>query len=189
MKRIAILSSVLALGVLTALTSGHFLAPKPAPTRIVRAQWKNIYRTTAGLVAGADLIVIANHMYAEPGRSVGEGEDATPFTNNAFAINSILKGENDGPTLVLEQTGGIMGNGAVLNIDDGGPYEPGATYLLFLKSTGEGSYYLINHQARYRVTDGVLEGVDPTDEVVARMHGLSLDRSVNIIEKRVRMLE
>ncbi|HLG14061.1 MAG TPA: hypothetical protein VJH03_05955 [Blastocatellia bacterium] len=189
MKRIVILSLTLALGVVVALAVGSFLTPKPQPAQTAMAHWKNIYKTTGGLVAGADLIVTADHLWAEPGRVVGEGEDATPFTNNTFAVGSILKGVHEDSTLVLEQTGGVTADGAVFNINDGGPYQPGEPYLLFLKSKGDGTYYLINHQARYRIVDGFLEGVDPTDPVVARFNGMSLDRGFNVIEKKVRTLE
>jgi hypothetical protein len=190
MKRIAILSMSLALGVLIALALGHFLIAKPPTTRTLQAQWKDVYRTPGGLVAGADLIVIADHMRAEPGRVVGEGEDATLFTNNTFVVESTLKGVHEELTLKLEQTGGIAADGQVFNINDGGPYEPGSRYLLFLKSTGDGSYYLISHQARYRIDEGeVLEGVDPTDRVVSRLHKLTLDRGRKEIKGRLKMIE
>ena len=189
MKRIAILIVSLAMGVVTALAVGHFVTAKRQPAHVIQAQWKNVYRTTGGLVAGADLVVIASHMSAEPGRVVGEGEDATPFTNNTFAVESILKGVHEGTTLMLEQTGGVMANGQVYNIDDGGPYEPGATYMLFLKGRGDGSYYLINYQARYKLVDGLLEGVDPTDRVVARLHGRTFDEGREMVFKRARLLE
>lgn len=189
MKRIAILSAALATGVITAVAVSHFLIPKGPAVTTAAAHWKDLYRTPGGLVAGANLVVVADHLWAEPGRIAGDGDDVTPFTNNTFAVGRILRGVHEGATLVLEQTGGIMANGTIFNINDGGPYEPGESYLLFLKRTGEGSYYLISHQARYRVRDGFLEGVDPTDPVVAQMHGQSLDRGLKIVEKRARIME
>lgn len=190
MKRIVILSLSLAMGVVIALAAGHLLMAKPKPTRTIQAQWKDVYRTSGGLVAGADLIVVADHMSAEPGRVVGEGEDATPFTNNKFAVESILKGVHEDVTLLVEQTGGITAGGQVFNINDGGPYEPSGRYLLFLKSTGDGSYYLISHQARYRIEEGdVLEGVDPTDRVVSQFHRRTLNRGRDVIQTRLRLLE
>jgi hypothetical protein len=189
MKRIVILSLALAMGVVAALAAGSFLIAKQQTTRTLQAQWKDVYRTPGGLVAGADLIAIANHISAEPGRVVGEGEDATPFTNNTFAVESILKGVHEDVTLMLEQTGGVMAEGQVFNINDGGPYEPGGRYLLFLKSRGDGTYYLISHQARYRIESDVLEGVDPTDRVVSQLHMRTLDRGRDVIQKRLKLLE
>lgn len=189
MKRIAILSVSLAMGVVTALAAAHFLMAKPQPTRTIQAQWKDVYKTTGGLVAGADLIAIAYHDSAEPGRVVGEGEDATPFTNNTFVVESILKGVHGELTLMLEQTGGIAADGQLFSIDDGGPYEKGGRYLLFLKSSGDGSYYLISHQARYRIEGDVLEGLDPTDQVVSQLHGQALDRGRDTVKKLVKLLQ
>jgi hypothetical protein len=189
MKKIAILSLSLVMGVVTAMATGNFIMSKRQPTITVQAQWKNIYKTAGGLVAGADLVVEAEHIMAMPGRVVGEGEDATPFTDNTFAVSRILKGVHEGNELIIEQTGGLMGNGQVLNINDGGPYRSGAGYLLFLKSTGDGKYYLINHQARYEIKDGMLEGVDPTDPVVASMHMRTLDAGRTLVRKRARLVE
>jgi hypothetical protein len=187
MRKILVLSVALVAGVVTAVVVGQ-LVSEPQPHRAV-AQWKNVYRTTGGLVAGADLIVLADHLGAEPGRVVGEGEDATPFTNNTFAIRQLLRGKHDGIELVVEQTGGLMADGSVFDINDGGPYARGATYMLFLKK-GEGdAYYVINHQARYEVKDDILEGVDPTDAVVARMHGRTLDSGREMVLRRARMLD
>lgn len=189
MKRIAILSLSLAMGVITALAVGNFVMPKRQPTLTVQAQWKNIYKTPGGLVAGADLVVEAAHIMAMPGRVVGEGEDATPFTDNTFAIGRILKGVHEGDELILEQTGGIMADGQLFGINDGGPYKPGAGYLLFLKSTGDGKYYLINHQARYEIVGDALEGVDPTDPVVARMQQYNLADGRELVRKRAKLIE
>lgn len=189
MKRIAILSLSLAIGVVSALAAGNFIMSKRPSTVTVKAHWKNIYKTPGGLVAGADLVVEAEHLMAAPGRVVGEGEDATPFTDNSFAVSRILKGEHNGGDLVVEQTGGVMGNGQILYIDDGGAYKPGAGYLLFLKLTGDGKYYVISYQARYEIIDGRLEGVDPTDPVVARLQGGTLDQGRSLVRKRAKLVE
>lgn len=184
MKRILLLSTILVAGVATAWSIGHF-ALQPPKTIVASAQWKNVYRTQSGLVAGADLIVLAEHSFAQPGRVVGQGEDALPFTNNTFRVEKILKGEYEGRELVVEQTGGMMADGTIYNIDDGGAYIPGAQYLLFLKSNEVGAFYVINHQARYRLIGDTLEGVDPTDAVVASFHRVGVDEAGASILRRV----
>jgi hypothetical protein len=189
MKKIAILSLSLVMGVVMAMAVGNFIMSKRQTTFTVQAQWKNIYKTPGGLVAGADLVLEAEHIMAMPGRVVGEGEDATPFTDNTFAVSRILKGVHEGNELVIEQTGGVMADGQVLNINDGGPYKSGTSYLLFLKSTGDGKYYLINHQARYEINGDILEGVDPTDPVVASMHMRTLEQGRTMVAKRARLVE
>lgn len=183
MKKILLPSAVLVAGIMTAWSVGHF-AFQPPKTIHASAQWKNVYRTQSGLVAGADLIVMAEHSFAQPGRLIGEGDEALPFTNNTFKIEKILKGEYEGTELVIEQTGGIMANGTVYNIDDGGAYLPGARYLLFLKSNEVGAFYVINHQSRYRMIGESLEGVDPTDNVVASFHRANFIEAGERIRKR-----
>jgi hypothetical protein len=185
MKRFAVLSLALVLGIATALAVGHFAVAAPN-TLQARAQWAEIYRTPMGLVAGADLIILAKHVTAEPGRITGD----TPFTYNGFEIQQVLKGVHNGRDLILEQTGGLRNDGVILGIDDGGPFVPGHQYLLFLKAQGNGVYYQINHQARYEIEqDGLLKGVDPTDGVVASFHGRALDEALTSVERRVRMVQ
>lgn len=189
MRKLLWYSAVLAAGVAVALISGHFALEKHPQTLHGVAQWKDVYRTTSGLVAGADLIVEAEHLAAEAGRMVGEGGDATPFTNNTFAVVEILKGEHNGTEFVVEQTGGILPGGEVFDINDGGPYKQGQRYLLFLKDRGDGIYYAINHQARYEIVDGILQGVDPTDRVVAQVHGWPLDVVRDPIRERAKLFK
>ena len=186
MKKFAVLSLALVLGVATALAASHFAAPAPQTVQ-AKAQWAEVYRTPGGLVAGADLIVLAKHVESQPGRVVGD----LPFTYNGFAIQRVLKGAHDGSALVVEQTGGLMKNGLILGIDDGGPFVPGRSYLLFLKAQGaNGVYYQINHQARYEIErDGRLKGVDPADAVVARFNGRSLDEASAVVEHRIHRIQ
>lgn len=180
MRKLAVLSLVLVLGVATALAANRFVAPASESVQ-AKVQWAEVYRTPGGLVAGADLIVLARHVASQPGRVVGD----VPFTYNGFEIQETLKGVHDGRDLVVEQTGGLTKGGLILSIDDGGPYVPGRSYLLFLKAQGaNGVYYQINHQARYEIDRaGILKGVDPTDGVVARFNGRSLDEATGVVER------
>lgn len=186
MKKIAVLSLALAFGVATAMAVGQFAPPAPNTIQ-AKAQWAEVYHTPGGLVAGADLIVLARHVASQPGRVVGD----MPFTYNGFEIRKVLKGAHDSRDLVVEQTGGLMKNGLLLGIDDGGPFVPGRSYLLFLKSqAASGVYYQINHQARYELgRDGMLKGVDPTDAVVARFNGRSLDEASAVVEHRIHRIQ
>jgi hypothetical protein len=186
MKKIAVLSLALAFGVATAVAVGQLAVPA-AKTVQAKAQWAEVYRTPGGLVSGADLIVVAKHVASQPGRVVGD----VPFTYNGFEIRRVLKGVHDDRELVVEQTGGLMKDGLILGIDDGGPFVPGRSYLLFLKAQGaDGVYYQINHQARYELgRDGMLKGVDPADAVVALFNGRSLDEASAIVERRIRMVQ
>lgn len=182
MKKVAVLALALIIGVVAAMAVGSVIA-KPHEIQ-AKAQWAEVYRTPAGLVGGADLIVIARHVMSQPGRVVG----TVPYTYNGFAIDSVLKGVADSRDLVVEQTGGRMDE-VILGIDDGGPFSPGKTYLLFLKSQGNGVYYQINHQARYEIDGDTLIGVDPEDRVVAAFNGRPVARARGIIERRVQLME
>lgn len=168
MKKIAILALSLALGFAGTVAVGHLLQKEQPSFEAHRAQWEEVYRTRGGLVAGADLVVVARHVLAEPGRVVG----TVPFTYNGFEVERVVKGTFQGRDLILEQTGGRLGE-KVVSIDDGGPFVSGQSYLLFLKAQpgSTGVYYQINHQARYAIENGRLAGVDPTDAVVAGLHG------------------
>lgn len=188
MRKLAIFGLALVAGVVTALVVGYFASEQPK-TLHARVQWERVYRTPVGLIADADLIVEAKHVAAEPGRAAGEGEDATPFTNNTFAVESVLKGEFHDTDLVVEQTGGMMPDGVLMDVNDGGPFEPGESYLLFLKEQGNGMYFVINHQARYQINADVLQGVDPTDDVVAELHGQRLRTIREPIRGLVRLLQ
>ncbi len=188
MKKILALTTALVMGVVTAVAVGRLVTSKPK-TITAKAQWKNVYRTQSGLVAGADLIVLAEHVSAELGRFAGHDEDALPFTNNTFKVEKILKGDYEGSELVVEQTGGVMANGMIFSIDDGGPYEVGGRYLLFLNSNEKGAFYVINHQARYHVRGDELEGVDPTDPVVASFHRAKFDDAGETIRERMKLFK
>jgi hypothetical protein len=183
MKRFAVLSLALVLGVAAAPVAGRAAAAFKPQTVQAGAQWAEIYRTPDDLVAGADLIVIAKHVESQPGRVVG----TIPFTFNGFQIESVVKGVHDRDDLVVESTGGMMKDNVILGIDDGGPFVPGHRYLLFLKAQGaNGVYYQINHQARYEIDRaGMLKGVDPTEPVVAAFNGRPLSDTLDKVERRV----
>ncbi len=182
MKKMLVLSLALVVGFATALVVGKAVSdPQPVTAR---AQWVDFYRTPTGLIAGADLIVVARHVTAQPGRVVG----SVPYTMNGFQIEQTIKGMHDGPALLVEQTGGRAGQ-IIVNIDDGGPFEEGRSYLLFLKSQGNGVFYQINHQARYEIDGDRLVGVDPTDEVVSAFHGREFDTAVGFVRDRADRLK
>ena len=85
---------------------------------------------------------------------------------------------------MLERTGGLdPATGTYLNVDaDGGAYDTGSVYLLFLKEQpGTGYYFLINDQARYEVLDGHLEAIEETGAVAEVLLGLSLGEAIDAI--------
>ncbi len=188
-KQLFVMGGLAAAGFGVAVFAGHAFLHRDQPV-LARAQWTDVYETSGGLIAGADLIVEVELLNAAPGRTVGEGWSATPFTNNRFRIVETLKGAHHGQVLTVEQTGGALDSGVIMNIDDGGPFEKGVRYLLFLKNKGEGDgmYYQINHQARYKIYADMLEGVDPEDPVVKEFHWQRMKDSRDLIKAKVRDL-
>lgn len=185
MKNFAIKSIAFALGLATAFAVGSYVTPEPA-SETVAAMWAHHFKTPTGLVAGADLVVIAEHVAAQPGRVVG----STPYTDNGFLVHQVLKGRFQGRELVVEQTGGLRDDGSVLLINDGGAYVRGQRYLLFLKDQGNGVHYLINAQGRYEIGDnGRLTGLEPDDAVVAAYHGQPVHRAMLDVTKRAEMVK
>lgn len=182
MKRMLVLSLALVVGFATARVVGKAVSGPQTVTS--QAQWVDVYRTPSGLIAGADLVVVAKHISAQPGRVVG----SVPYTMNGFEIEQLIKGVHNGPALLLEQTGGRAGE-IIVNIDDGGPFKEGRSYLLFLKSQGNGVFYQINHQARYELDGDRMVGVDPTDSVVAAFHNRGFDAVTNFVRDRADRLK
>ncbi len=115
----------------------------------LRAHWADDYRNLREMVGGVDVVVVATNVLSQPGRvEDADTGNPLPFTNQFFRSEQVLKGQVGG-NFVVEQTGGSVG-GAVLSIDDGGPYSPGSRYLLFLnKQPDTDMYYLVNPQGRF----------------------------------------
>lgn len=156
-----------------------FEAPAEGP--VLHVTWAFHADTLAELAGRADLVVLAEHVLTRPGRTAGRGEDAIPFTLNGFRALSTLVGEVEGAVVLVEQTGGARPDGRRLSIHDGGPFRTGERYLLFLQSKGNGLYFQINDQARYRVEEGRLAAVAPGDPVAAALHGRPVERALELV--------
>ena len=190
MKTKTMMIAALGAGIATAWFAGQWIN---GDVQIqANAQWREVMKSPDGLISGADLIVLAEMREAVPKTvTYGEADETIPYTQNFMAVSSVIKGEFEGDTLLVEQTGGILTEGVRFDINDGGPYEEGKLYLLFLRDQGNGSYYVINHQARYELDQekDVLIGVDPSDPVVAAFHGEGIDKALYRIEERAASLE
>ena len=134
-----------------------------------KAHWAEHFNSLRQMRASADVIVLARHIAAQPGRVEDAPADPLPFTNNWFETVQAIKG-HPGASLVVEQTGGAL-EGVEYSIDDGGPYAAGGRYLLFLKKQPDTSYYyLINAQGRFYNEGGKLKAV-VRDAATSRLHG------------------
>jgi hypothetical protein len=126
------------------------------------AVWKEVYKTPDQLIAGVDKIVLAEAVGVTPSRVAfsENSEDELPFELVAFRVSNPVKAAKDDETVYVERAVGID--------VDGGDFETGKSYLLFLKQQEQGPYfYQVNDQGRYNVVGEELKAIggDETDTV------------------------
>lgn len=152
-----------------------------------RAVWKEVYQTPAQMTARADAVVLARVAGVQAGRVAfsADGEDALPFQNVELDVVRALKGASPGERISLERAGGTAPDGRVVELDfDGGAFEVGATYLLFLKRQEDGPFfYQVNHQGRYLKAEGRLWAVDPEDVVAKSFEGRPVAHALGLVER------
>jgi hypothetical protein len=152
------------------------------------ATWKEVYPSIAELVDRVDAIVVAMAVATSPGRLAysDDGQDSLPFEEVEFSVVQGLKGLATGERFILERVGGIDAQGDSIQVDmDGGPFQRGDTYLLFLKRQEEGPYYLqVNDQGRFHVVRGRMRAVNPQDAVAAAFHGRSVEEGITLMRER-----
>jgi hypothetical protein len=158
------------------------------PSReISSAAWKERYQTPDELVKGVDTIVLAEAVSAMPGRVAysSNGEDALPFEVVEFRVNDGLKGAKTGQAVLVERAGGTDSEGRAVHVDmDGGAFEKGGTYLLFLKQQEEGPYYYqVNDQGRYLVSGGRLKAVSQDDPVTAVFQDRPVAEALELVKR------
>ncbi len=135
------------------------------------AVWKEVYSTPDQLIAGVDAIVLAEAVSVTPSRVAysKNSEDELPFELVAFRVSNPIKGSKSEELVYVERAGGFDSEGRPIIIDfDGGNFEIGKSYLLFLKKQEEGPYfYQVNDQGRYDVVGDELKAVgnDENDAV------------------------
>ncbi len=135
------------------------------------AVWKEVYSTPDQLIAGVDKIMLAEAVSITPSRVAfsENSEDELPFELVAFRVSNPAKGAKNDEIIYVERAGGTDSEGRPVVIDfDGGEFEIGKSYLLFLKQQEQGPYfYQVNDQGRYDVVGDELKAVgnDENDSV------------------------
>lgn len=170
-----------AAGLVTGTLSARFLHQ---PHWTSRAAWKEVYRAPRQLVRGVDAIAVATAVEARPGRTATSenGEDVLRFELVDFDVVRGLKGVETSDRITLERA--AASEGGVFLDYDGGPFEIGQTYLLFLKRQGEGdTFYQVNDQGRYRLANDRLEAAEPDDQVAAHFHDRTLKEGLVLIRE------
>jgi hypothetical protein len=152
------------------------------------AAWKDTYRVPEDLAKGVDVIAVAEAGSATQSRVAysANGEDALPFEVTEFNVIRGLKGIKDSEQILVERAGGVDPQAGVeVFIDaDGGDFQSGGKYVLFLKHQETGPYYYqVNDQGRYQVVRDRLRAVDPNETVSAHLHGKTTDEAIRLIKQ------
>lgn len=167
------------------IVADHLLAQRVPKTA---ASWKATYRSPQELVRGVDAIVLATAADIQPGRvAMSEnGEDSLAFELVELQVIRGLKGAKPGERLTLERAAESEG-GFFLDAD-GGPFDIGQTYLLFLqrKEDGDPYFYQVNNQGRYRVANNRLVAAGPQDEVIAQFQHRTVKEALDMVRAGLR---
>jgi hypothetical protein len=167
------------------IVADHLLERKAPRTA---AAWKETYRSPHELVRGVDVIVLASAADIRPGRvaTSENSEDFLGFELVDLQVLRGLKGAKPGERITLERAAESEG-GHFLDAD-GGPFEVGQTYLLFLqrKEDGDPYFYQVNNQGRYRVQNNRLVANGPADEVIAHFQHSTVKEGLDKVRTSLR---
>lgn len=160
---------------------GNSFAPQPS----AHAAWKDVFEAPSQLARGVDSIVLAKAVGVEPGRIAysSDGKDFLSYQVYEFEVVRGVKGAQTNERVFVERAGGP---GLVLDVD-GGNFEMGATYLLFLNKQDDGPYHFqVNHQGRYLVAENRLYGIDPNDSVSEFFEGKPVSEGLSLVRGYLR---
>lgn len=152
----------------------------------VSAHWKEHFSGLGQMVAASDAVVLARADSVAPGRVAysSNGEDSLAFEVVNFTVTRGMKGERTGGTVSVERVSSAQdGTIAYFNFD-GGDFEVGGTYLLFLKKQEDGGpyYYQVNDQGRFHEEGGRLVAASPDDPVAGALHGRSTADALRMLK-------
>ena len=152
----------------------HHHQPREAHTS---AHWKEHFQGIGQMVAGSDAVALVRADSVAPGRVAysSNNEDSLAFEVVNFTVVRGMKGARTGEAVSVERVSSSQdGTVAYFNFD-GGDFEVGGTYLLFLKKQEDGGpyYYQVNDQGRFHEVAGRLVAASPEDPVAGALHGRS----------------
>jgi len=154
------------------------------------AAWAFVAENPRMLVQHAHAIVVAEALATYPGRvaTSDNGEDLLPFQIVELRVRKALKGSFPDGRVYVERAGGTEpGTGIRHDIDiDGGEFEVGRTYLLFLNEQPDdtGLYYQINDQGRYSLVGNELHAIeDEGDRVQHVFHQRTIAEAAALVQQ------
>ena len=153
------------------------------------AVWAETFETPRQMRQAVDVVVVARPVAVHAGRvAVSEnGEDELPFELVELEALRPVKGvAARGETLFLERARFERdGTSTAVLGGDGGPFEIGERYLLFLKRQPDsGYYYQVNPQGRFHLSRGRLETAVPEDPVAAALAGKTLAEALTLLNAK-----
>ncbi|MFN2393453.1 MAG: hypothetical protein ABR566_15995, partial [Pyrinomonadaceae bacterium] len=154
------------------------------------AAWKEVFSSPDQMIAGVNAIVLAEAVSVVPSRVARSenSEDELPFELVTFRVSNPVKGAKGDGLIYVERAGGLDSKGLETQIDfDGGNFEIGKSYLLFLKQQEEGPYfYQVNDQGRYDVVGDKLKAVgnDETDKVKDSFKNKTVGEGLLMVEEK-----
>lgn len=155
-------------------TAGSLVGDVPEVRRS-EAVWKEVFQTPSEMVRNVDSIVLARMIEARAGRVAGSAGGALPFEVVEFEVLRGFQGAAEGERILVER--------ARLDFD-GGAFEPGAAYLLFLRRQEDGPYfYQANHQGRFLVAGGRLWASAPEDAVAGFFEGRPVSQGLGFVRQ------
>lgn len=155
-------------------TAGSLVGDVPEVRRS-EAVWEEVFQTPSEMVHQVDSIVLARMIESRAGRVTGSAGGALQFEIVELEVLRGFKGAAAGERVLMER--------ARLDFD-GGAFEPGATYLLFLRQQKDGPYfYQVNHQGRFLVVGDRLWASAPEDAVAAFFEGRPVRQSAGFLRQ------
>lgn len=166
------------------------LAAMPQTPEPSRAQARWVYSTDSAtaLAEYVDAIVVARHSgtrAAGVARSAN-GRSGLEFDNDDFKIERVIKGDLAAGMVTVQRARRSITGRRLLD-HDGGLYQRGGRYLLFLKRQPNAeTFYLVNDQGRYAVgADGRLQSM-ADGGVAASIRGTTVEQAAANINRMLR---
>lgn len=188
-SRKAFWSVALALAVVGAASGAVLGTVLDQPTASAHASWKDVFEAPSQLSRSVDSIVVAKAVAVQPGRTAfsSDGKDKLQYDVYQFEVVRGVKGAAQGETLLVERASGFANGERIVLDADGGNFEIGASYLLFLNKQDDGPYHFqVNNQGRYLIHENKLWSVDPTDSVSAFFEAKPVSEGLGLIRGYLR---
>ena len=168
---LGVLALAVGVGVVRWQTKTEAPALEPlAVTATSQYQFQNL----SGMVHSADLVVRARVEASSRGRVVGTGDAAVLSRVVTLRVEEVLAGSAPSPTVLVEEEGWLP-DGTPIEVNGLARSHEGMEAIWFLDRLPEGDlpgYLVINHQGRYVIDGGHLEGADHDDSLIRRLEGL-----------------